>query len=89
MRAQANVATALKGCLRELRLPAFRDCYEEEARKAQQESLSYERYLLELAQRECEDRRNHRIERHLKASKLPLEKSLARMSHMAIRLLVL
>ena len=76
MTATANIGVALNDHLKELRLPAFRDCYEEEARKAQQESLSYEQYLLELTERECEDRRNRRIERDLKASRLPLEKNL-------------
>jgi DNA replication protein DnaC len=45
------------------------------ALQAQQESLSYERYLLGLAQRECQERHNNRIERLLRQSKLPLEKS--------------
>ena len=47
------------------------------ARRAQQESLSYERYLLELAERECQERRENRIERLLRESRLPLEKTLA------------
>jgi len=76
MNTTADVATLLNGNLQELRLPAFRECYEEEARKAQQEALSYERYLLELSERECEDRCNRRIARDLKVSRLPLEKSL-------------
>jgi DNA replication protein DnaC len=45
------------------------------ARQAQQESLSFEQYLLALAQRECQERRNKRVERLLQASRLPLEKS--------------
>jgi DNA replication protein DnaC len=66
----------LVGHLRELHLPTFRECFEEAAGRAQQETLSYEQYLLELAQRECEVRRANRIERLLRQSKLPLEKSL-------------
>lgn len=66
----------LIGHLRELHLPTFRECFEEAAGRAQQETLSYEQYLLELAQRECEVRRSNRIERLLRQSKLPLEKSL-------------
>jgi len=62
--------------LKELRLPAMRDCYEQEAQRAQQETLSYEQYLFELAARECEARRQHRIERFLRESCLPLDKSL-------------
>lgn len=60
--------------LRELHLPAIRECYEETARKSQQESLSYEQYLLELAELECMKRRNNRVERLLRESRLPLEK---------------
>jgi DNA replication protein DnaC len=76
MSGAATLAVSLETCLKELRLPAFRECYEEEATRAQQESLGYEQYLLELAQRECEERRHHRMERDLKLSRLPLEKSL-------------
>jgi DNA replication protein DnaC len=65
----------LVGYLKELHLPAFRKGYEELARQAQQEALSYEQYLLGLAQRECQERRDHRIERLLRQSRLPLEKS--------------
>ena len=36
---------------------------------------SYEQYLLGLAQRECQERRNKRVERLLHESRLPLEKS--------------
>ena len=43
--------------LKELHLPAFRRGYEELARQAQQEGLSFEQYLLGLAQRECQERR--------------------------------
>ena len=63
--------------LKELHLPAMRGCFEETARRAEKKTLSYERYLLELAQRECEERRRKRIGKLLKESGLPLEKSLA------------
>jgi len=62
--------------LKELRLPGIRSCYPEVARQAVQETLSYEQYLLELLEREAETRSEHRIERWLRDSKLPLEKSL-------------
>lgn len=61
--------------LKELHLPGFRTSYEELARQAQQEGLSYERYLLGLVERECQERRNKRVERLLGQSRLPLEKS--------------
>ena len=64
-------------CMRELHLPTFRDSFEELARRAGQETLSYEQYLLELAERECQARRANRIERWLRESCLPLEKNLA------------
>jgi DNA replication protein DnaC len=66
---------ALVGYLKELHLPAFRRAYEELASQAQQEGHSYERYLLQLAERECQERRNNRTERLLRQSRLPLEKS--------------
>jgi len=65
----------LQAHLKELHLPTFRASFEELARQAQQESLSYERYLGELAQREVQERRSHRIERLLRHSQLPVEKS--------------
>jgi DNA replication protein DnaC len=55
---------------------AVRQCYEETARRAERETLSYERYLLEVITRECEQRRKTRAERLLRESELPLEKSL-------------
>jgi len=68
--------TVLIGYLKELHLPTIRECFEDIARMAQQESLSYECYLLELAERECEARRQRRIERLLRESRLQLEKNL-------------
>src|SRR5436305_6146609 len=65
----------LASYLKELHLPAFRASYEELARQAQQEGLGFEQYLLGLAQRECQERRNKRVERLLHDSRLPLEKS--------------
>src|SRR5437660_220782 len=66
---------ALRASLRELHLPAVAAQYEAVARQATAESWGYADYLGELLQRECQQRRQHRIERLLKASKLPLEKS--------------
>jgi len=62
--------------LKELHLPTMRGSFEEQARRAQQESQSYERYLLELTERECQARREHRIERLLRDSRLPPGKDL-------------
>ncbi len=47
------------------------------ARQAAAESWGYPEYLRELVERECQQRHERRIERLLKGSKLPLEKSWA------------
>ena len=62
--------------LRELRLPEFRENYELVARRAEQQSLSYEQYLQELASLECQTRQTNRVESALRKSRLPLEKTL-------------
>ena len=69
------VKEELLGYKKELHRPEFRSGYLEMARQAQQESLSYEPYLLGLAQRECQERRNQRVQRLLDDSRLPLLKS--------------
>lgn len=71
----AELTERLTEALKALRLPAIRVCYEEQADLARRESLSYERFLLELMDRECESRHEKRIARYLRQSKLPLEKS--------------
>jgi DNA replication protein DnaC len=70
-----DVKKLLEAYLKELRLAAIRSDYEEMARQAQQESLSFEEYLLALVQRECQERRHKRVERLLHDSRLPLEKT--------------
>ena len=67
--------TELLRCLQELHLPTMRAQHEAVARQATEQSWGYAAYLLELVQRECQQRRHNRIERLLKASRLPLEKS--------------
>ncbi len=62
--------------LRELHLSVIGRCFEDKARQAERETLGYEQFLLELAERECQERREKRIARLLQASKLPLEKTL-------------
>jgi DNA replication protein DnaC len=70
-----DVGAALANCLKELRLAAIRDQYETVVRQAAAESWGYAEFLLELLQRECQQRMRNRIERLLKASRLPLEKN--------------
>src|SRR5262249_37617253 len=72
-----DVKETLVGYLKELHLPAFRKGYEELARQAQQEALSYERYLLGLAAREGQERRDNRIERLLGQARRPVAVSWA------------
>src|SRR5258708_2667976 len=71
-----DVRPALLGHLTDLHLPTVRECYEDTARRAERETLSYEQYLAEVMARECEQRRKSKIQRLLKDSALPLEKSL-------------
>src|ERR1700691_4243993 len=75
MAPERNEKETLAAYLKELHLPTVRVSYEELARQAQQEALSYERYLLELVQREVQQRRSHRIDRLLRQSQLPLDKN--------------
>jgi DNA replication protein DnaC len=62
--------------LKELHLPMFREYYAPLANRAVQETMSYSRYLYELVWKECEVRRANKIERLIKTSRLPLEKTL-------------
>jgi len=71
-----NAKPKLKHLLKNLHLPSFREHYMVEAETARQESLSYEDYLKELAHIEVEERIHKRTIRYMRASKLPLEKSL-------------
>ncbi len=65
----------LTGQFRELRLPSFRDHFEEVGARAATENLSHLQYLSELTTLECEARREGRIRRLLTRSKLPLAKT--------------
>ena len=62
--------------LKTLRLPAMRGLYDTHAALARKESMSYERFLLSLVQRELEERHANRIGRWLRESRLPLEKNI-------------
>jgi DNA replication protein DnaC len=76
MNSPRDIKKDLNEYLRELHLPVIRRCLEDMARQAEQETLSYENYLLGLVERECQERREHRVARLLQVSKLPLEKTL-------------
>jgi len=75
MLSSTQVKTQLSQTLKELHLPMVRECYQEQAEMARRESLSHEHYLSEVMEREVEARRQNRIARRLRESKLPLEKS--------------
>ena len=76
MATKTDIAVQLTEHLKDLHLPTIRECFADEAKRARKGSLSYEAYLLELISRETEDRRQRRIDRFLRESKLPLEKNL-------------
>src|SRR5262245_714161 len=76
MNASPDIKADLTQSLKPLHLPTVRQCYEEVARQAEREQLSYERYLHELVRRECEERQENRTTKMLRESQLPLEKSL-------------
>ena len=63
-------------CLKELHLPAIRECHPEHSEVARAESLSYEQYLHGLMEYECQIRQHNRIARFQRESRLPLEKTL-------------
>jgi DNA replication protein DnaC len=77
MNTEATLQGNLKEHLKELHLPTVRECYQESARMAEVEHLSYEQYLLNVIERECDVRRTNRIGRLLRESGLPLEKTLS------------
>lgn len=76
MSAPCDIPKQTSAYLRELHLPAMLRCFQDKARQAERETLGYEQYLLELVERECQERRERRIARLLQGSKLPLEKNL-------------
>lgn len=73
MSSQEEIIT---GYLRELHLPTVRQWYVREAERARTDALRYEDYLQVLMEQEIEERRQTRIARFLRESRLPLEKTL-------------
>jgi DNA replication protein DnaC len=63
--------------LRALKLPSFAIHHEDVARKAEAEGWTFNHHLRHLAELELADRRTRRIERLLKTSSLPAEKTLS------------
>lgn len=71
-----DIKALLNKYLKELFLSTIRQCYADLAVQAQQETLSYEQYLLGLVEQECITRENNRTERNLKASRIPRDKNI-------------
>lgn len=67
----------LETYLRQLRLPGFLRNYQAFATDAARNNLNYPRYLLALAEQEVNQREQHRIQRRVKAARLPVLKELA------------
>ncbi len=63
--------------LRGLKLPSFVNRYSELAERGEREGWSFVEYLRELASHELRDRKDRRIERLLRRSQLPPDKTLA------------
>jgi DNA replication protein DnaC len=61
--------------LKELHLPAVRECFAQKAQEAAAQGISPEGYLREVLEIEWAARRQKSIERRLRESKLPLEKT--------------
>jgi len=72
-----TMAESLAILLRALKLPTIARLAAEVAQKAEREGWSFGQYLHHLAELEVEERRRRRIQRYLKESELPSEKSLA------------
>lgn len=76
MLTQSKIKEELKPVFKQLRTPTIMHCYEEEANRARSESWTYEAYLHQVLSLESETRTTNRIVGLLKASRLPLEKTL-------------
>ena len=63
--------------LRQLRLPTFLTNYRKFAEDASQDNLSYDRFLLALAELEVVQREKNRIQRLIRAARFPVQKELA------------
>lgn len=73
--AAVDQTSQLTDQFRELRLPSFRDHFQQSAIRAATENLSHLEYLAELTTLECQARQQGRIQRLMRNSRLPLEKS--------------
>lgn len=72
-----KIEAKIKSYLKLLKLSYLKTEFQELADRSAKESLSYEEYLLELLKMEYENRNQKKIEKYLKESKIPLEKTLS------------
>jgi DNA replication protein DnaC len=77
MKTEIHLKDSLQMLLRTLCLPTFTRAFEETAQLAEKEGWSFGLYLKHLAEMEVEDRTARKIARHLAASDLPKDKTLA------------
>ena len=70
-----KISQKLSICFEKLHLPGIREYHSKITEEAIKNSLSYNEYLLELLEVECNVRYNNRIQRLLKESKLPIGKT--------------
>ena len=77
MTAQPNREEALRLLLKSLKLPAFQEQWAQVARQAEDGGWTFGTFLHHLAEVEVEERRQRRVQRHLKTSQLPHGKTLA------------
>ena len=76
MTAPAPTVDSLNVMLRALRLPGFVAHLEDVSERATRDGWTFHAFLHELASLELQDRRRRRINRYLKASRLPTTKTL-------------
>ncbi len=67
----------LEVLLRALRLPSFAACHADLAKQAESQGWSFKQYLSQLAEQELEERKQRKVDRLTRTSKLPREKILA------------
>jgi DNA replication protein DnaC len=66
----------LVSCIKELKMPSVAECFADYSQRAGKERWSFDRYLYELLNIERETRKEKRIGKLLRESKLPLSKTL-------------
>lgn len=74
---ESAVERGVEEALRSLHLPGMAAAWKETSRKALKEAIPPASFLLDLLTHEVESRRQRRVERFLRQSRLPLEKSQA------------